>query len=64
MALTDAQRRANDKYIQARYQRLAISYPKEYCALVRAAAEESGESLAGYVKAAIDARIERDKASK
>lgn len=61
MALSASQRKANDKYIKANYGRLAISYPKEYCAQVRAAAEEAGESIAGYIKSAIDARMEQDK---
>jgi hypothetical protein len=57
MALTKAQRKANDKYIKGKYQRLPVSYSKEFCAQVRAAAEASGETLAGYVKTAIEARM-------
>lgn len=60
MALTEAQRRANDKYIKENYQKLSISYPKEYCETVKAAAKEAGESLAGYVKKAIDTRMEAE----
>lgn len=60
MALTEAQRRANDKYIKENYQKLSISYPKEYCEAVKAAAKEAGESLAGYVKKAIDTRMEAE----
>lgn len=60
MALTEAQRRANDKYIKENYQKLSISYPKEYCEAVKAAAKEAGESLAGYVKKAIDNRMESE----
>lgn len=60
MALTEAQRRANDKYIKENYQKLSISYPKEYCEAVKAAAKEAGESLAGYVKKAIDTRMESE----
>lgn len=60
MALTDAQRRANDKYIKENYQKLSISYPKEYCEKVKEAAKAAGESLAGYVKKAIDSRMEAD----
>ena len=32
------------------YDRLPLSYPKDFCSSVRAAASEAGESLAGYVK--------------
>jgi len=60
MALTEAQRRANDKYIKENYQKLSISYPKEYCETVKAAAKSAGESLAGYVKKAIDNRMEAE----
>ncbi len=61
MALKESQRKANDKYIAAKYERLPISYSKEFCAAVRAAAEASGCSLAGYVRKAIEAQMERDK---
>ncbi len=61
MALTDAQRKANDKYLAAKYERLPISYSKDFCTAVRAAAEASGCSMAGYVKKAIEAQMERDK---
>lgn len=60
MPLTEAQRRANNKYIKENYQKLSISYPKEYCEAVKTAAKEAGESLAGYVKKAIDTRIEAE----
>lgn len=64
MALTDAQRKANDKYIAAKYERLPVSYSKEFCAAVRAAAEASGCSLAGYVKKAIEAQMTIDQEEK
>jgi hypothetical protein len=60
MALTEARKKANDKYIKENYQRLPISYPKEFCQLVREAAEASGESLAGFVRKAIEDRIRRN----
>lgn len=60
MALSEAQRKANDNYIKEHYQRLAISYPKEFCQLVREAAEANGESLAGFVRKAIEDRIKRN----
>ena len=60
MALSESQRAANDKYISAHYQRLPVSYSKEFCAQVRAAAEASGESLAGYVRKAIEMRMAQE----
>lgn len=61
MALSSSQRAANDKYIAAKYQRLPISYPNEFCAQVRAAAEKSGESLAGYIRKAIEMRMAAER---
>ena len=55
MALSKSQRVANDKYIQKNYDRLPLSYPKDFCSSVRAAASE-----AGYVKKAIEYRMQRD----
>lgn len=60
MPLTEAQRRANDKYIKENYQRLTISYPKEYCQRVKEAAKNAGDSLAGYVKRALDQQMEKE----
>lgn len=60
MALSEAQRKANDKYIAAKYERLPVSYPKEFCAEVRTAADSAGESLAGYIRKAIQMRMDAD----
>lgn len=60
MALTEARKKANDKYIKENYQRLPVSYPKEFCQMVREAAEANGESLAGFVRKAIEDRINRN----
>lgn len=61
MSLSETQRAANDRYIAKHYERLPISYSKEFCAQVRAAAAKQGESLAGYVKKAIETRMENEK---
>ena len=61
MALSEKKRISNDKYIKNNYERLPVSYSKEFCAQVREAATNSGESLAGYVKAAILERMEKEK---
>lgn len=60
MPITEARRKANDKYIKEKYERLPISYPKEFCELVRTKAAACGESLAGYVRKAIEARITKE----
>lgn len=60
VALSAAKRKSNDKYIADHYQRLFISYPKEYVDKVKAAASARGESVAGFVKSAIDKRLDDD----
>ena len=60
MSLSEAKRKANDKYIRNNYDRIAVNYPKAYCEKVREAAKARGETLAGFVKRAIDARIADD----
>lgn len=61
MALSEAKRKANDKYIAAHYKQMNVSYPSEFVDSVRAAAANSGESLAGYIRKAIEMRMEADK---
>lgn len=60
MAISEARRKANDKYIKEKYERLPVSYPKEFCELVRTKAAACGESLAGYVRKAIESRMQRE----
>lgn len=59
--LTKTQRAANEKYIAANYKQIAVRWPQEFAAAVKKAAEDSGESLAGYMRRAIEAQMERDK---
>ena len=59
MALTEARRRANDKYIKEKYERLPVSYPKAFCEQVRKAAAACDESLAGYVRKAVEDRMQK-----
>lgn len=60
MALSEAKRKANDKYISSHYKQMNVSYPSAFVDSVRAAAASSGESLAGYVRKAIEQRMEHD----
>ena len=61
MSLTPARRKANDKYLKANYSRIALNYPKEYVEKVKQAAQSKGESIAGYVKKAIDKRMQEEE---
>lgn len=60
MALSEAKRRSNDAYIAAHYERLPVSYSREFCAEVRVAAGVAGVSLAGYVRAALVAYMQAE----
>ena len=59
--LTAKKRAANEKYIAANYKQIAVRWPAEFAAAVKQAAEESGESLAGYMRRAIEAQMERER---
>ena len=61
MALSPAKRKSNDKYLKAHYAKLTVSYPREYVETVKAAAKARGETLAGFVKAAIDAKLREEQ---
>ena len=60
MSLSEKKRKSNDKYLRDHYQRLAVSYPKAYVEKIRTAATAKGETLAGFVKRAIDMRLAED----
>lgn len=60
MPLTEAKKRANQKYIDTHCQQIAIRWPKDFCERLKAEAQAQGESLAGYVRRAIEQRMERD----
>lgn len=60
MALSEARKKANAKYIAKAYDSVSIRWPREFCDQLRAAAAESGESLAGYIRKAIECRMEQD----
>lgn len=58
MALTDAQRRANNKYIKEHMTILAVKVRKEYAAKVKAVCEERGDTVNAVLKAALDKYLE------
>ena len=58
--LTEKQRAANERYIAANYKQIAIRWPADFAALVKETAEASGESLAGYIRKAIEMRMKHD----
>ena len=60
MATTKAQQRATNKYQRAHYDRINLLVPKGQRDAFRAHAQESGESLNGFIMRAIREAIERD----
>lgn len=55
---TDAQKKANGKYLKEKVDNITIRLPKGDKARIQAAAEAVGESVNGYIKTAIDRRLE------
>lgn len=61
---SDAQRRAVAKYNSANYDRIELRVDKGSKDIIKAHAEQLGESLNGFVNRAIDETIQRDKNTK
>lgn len=61
MALTEAQKKANAKYIAKAYDRIELKVKKGRKDLIKAHAESKGESINGFVNRAIDETMEREK---
>ncbi len=61
MALTEAQKKANAKYIAKAYDRIELKVKKGRKDLIKAHAESKGESINGFVNRAINETMEREK---
>lgn len=57
---TEAQARAAKKYLTESVEDIRIRVPKGHKSVIKAAADSVGESVNGYIKRAIDERMERD----
>lgn len=64
MPTTKAQQRAVNKYMKDNYDEIKIRTPKGQKEIIKAHADERGESVNGFIKRAIDEAIERDNANK
>lgn len=64
MALTEARKKANEKYNAKAYDQIKIVVKKGRRDELKAHAEKQGESLNGFIKRAIDETIERDNKDK
>ena len=59
MTLSESQKKANIKYHEKNIKRIPLDVQKEKYEEIKAAAKASGESVNGYIKKAIDERMER-----
>lgn len=60
MARTEAQNRATYKYAKEHLKRIPLDVQLDEYAQIKAAADQAGESVNGYIKEAIRQRMERD----
>ena len=58
--ISKAQQKAVNKYVKNNYDRINVTFPKGYKEKVKTIAQKTGESVNGYIKKAVDERIERD----
>lgn len=59
---TEAQAKAAKKYLKESVEDIRIRVPKGQKDIIKAAAEQAGESLNTYVRKSIDQRMEREAA--
>lgn len=60
MPLTEAQKKANIKYRKENLKRIPLDVQKEKYDEITTAAASKGESVNGYIKKAIDTRLESE----
>ncbi len=60
MALSDAQRKANDKYIKEHYKQVKLSMPNEEADALETHCKSHGYTKAGFIRQAIQEKMARD----
>ena len=60
LPLTESQKKANTKYREKSIKRIPLDVQKEKYEEIKMAAEAAGESVNGYIKKAVDRRMEQD----
>ena len=60
MPISEARRKANERYNAKAYDEIKVRVPKGLKAELQAHAEQRNESLNGFINRAIDAQLERD----
>ncbi len=63
MALSEQRKEYLYDYQKAKLKRIPLDVPKEKYEEIKAAATAAGEKVNGYIKKAVDMRIERDNAA-
>lgn len=61
MAVSEAHKKASIEYAKKNLKRIPLDVQKEKYEEIQAAAAAAGESVNGYIKKAIDERMEREK---
>lgn len=59
VALSEAQKRANDKYIKENYKQVKLSMPNEEAEALEQYCREKGHTKAGFIRQAIKDKMER-----
>ena len=57
---SEAQKRCVERYLEKNYASLCIRWPKDFAEEVRAQAQAQGQSIAGYVRQAVEMRMLED----
>ena len=60
MAVTKAQQASVNKYVKTNYDRINVTMPKGRKDIIKAHAENRGESVNGFINRAITETMERD----
>lgn len=63
MASTEAQKKASVKWQKENYSRIPLDVPKEYHQHLKDIAKQNGMTLNGFIKKAIEEKLEREQVS-
>lgn len=61
MVYTEASKKADMKYKKAHIKRIPLDVQREKYEEIKSAADRAGETVNGYIKKAIDERMQREK---
>lgn len=60
MTLTEAQKQSRYNYAKKNLKRIPLDVQKEKYEQIKAASEKAGDTVNGYIKKAIDEKMQRD----